>query len=165
MSSDIELWRAWRNAAKRREVSERLRGLLDQIDRQVDQSDVACQQSGRCCKFESFGHRLYMTGLEVAWFRSLAGAPSLESGGSMALPVLDRMRDGCPYQVAGQCGVHRDRPFACRVFFCQEGSDAWQSERYEAFQSELKRLHEEFGLPYRYMEWRAGLTDAGAHGL
>ena len=166
MASDGEIWRLWRDAAGGREVSERLRGLLDQIDRQVDQSGFACQQSGRCCKFESFGHRLFMTGLEVAWFRSLVGSPKAKkSTGSVSLPVLGPDTEGCPYQVDGACGVHRDRPFACRVFFCQEGSDAWQGERYEAFQLEMKRLHEELGLPYRYMEWRRGLADAEAQGL
>ncbi len=172
MASDGELWRVWRDAAGCREVSERLRGLLDEIDQQVNESGFTCQQSGRCCRFETFGHRLYMTGLEVAWFRSRvgpaggSGAALLESDErTIGLTVIDPRRDGCPYQVEGACGVHRDRPFACRVFFCQEGSDAWQGKRYEAFQLEMKRLHEELGLPYRYMEWRQGLADAGANGL
>jgi len=193
MASDGELWRVWRDAASRSGVGERLRGLLDAVDADVARTGFACQQSGRCCKFESFGHRLFMTGLEVAWFRSLVGAPpgvrhesGSDEGGSevadgcgggrseasgdagaasTALPVIVPKRDGCPYQVDGACSVHRDRPFACRVFFCQEGSDAWQGERYEAFQSQMKRLHEELGLPYRYMEWREGLADAEAQGL
>jgi len=118
MRSDSELWRVWRDAASQAEVGERLRGLLDQINEQVDQSGFACQQSGRCCRFESFGHRLFMTGLEVAWFRSLVGSPpAKQSAGSVSLPVIDPNKDGCPYQVGGACSVHRDRPFACRVFF------------------------------------------------
>jgi Fe-S-cluster containining protein len=147
-------------------VGDRLRGLLDEIDRQVDQSGFTCQQSGRCCRFESFGHKLFMTGLEVAWFRSLVGtSPAKKSAGSLSLPVIDANEEGCPYQVDGACSVHRDRPFACRVFFCQAGSDDWQGDRYEAFQLEMKRLHEELGLPYRYMEWRRGLAGAEAAGL
>ncbi len=171
MSSEGELWRVWRDAALRPDVAERLRGLLNEIDHRVSESGFACQQSGRCCKFESFGHRLYMTGLEVAWFRLLVGSPGIRAevpgseGKTIGLAVLDPERDGCPYQVEGQCGVHRDRPFACRVFFCQAGSDAWQAEVYESFQLGMKRLHEELGLPYRYMEWRRGLADAGAEGL
>jgi len=107
-----------------------------------------------------------MTGLEIAWFRSLVGPPpAKQSAGSVSLSVIDPKKDGCPYQVDGACSVHRDRPFACRVFFCQEGSDDWQVKRYEAFQLEIKRLHEELGLPYRYMEWRRGLADAEAQGL
>ncbi len=172
MATDGELWRVWYDAAQRSGVAERLRGLLDEIDAQVDKSGFACQQSGRCCKFESFGHRLYMTGLEVAWFRSLVGGPKGSGAGvsgsddkTIGLPVIDPKGDGCPYQVDGGCGVHGDRPFACRVFFCQEGSEDWQVQRYEMFQAEIKRLHEELGLPYRYMEWRAGLAGAAGAGL
>jgi Fe-S-cluster containining protein len=162
MTTDKELWRVWRDAAASRAVGDRLRGLLDEIDRLVGESGFACQQSGRCCRFESFGHRLYMTGLEVAWFRSLVGSVSVEDsevgGKTIGLRVIDVKQDGCPYQVDGACSVHGDRPFACRVFFCQEGSGDWQVKRYEVFQAEMKRLHEELDLPYRYMEWRAGLA-------
>ncbi len=171
MPSDGELWRVWREAAMRPEVAGRLRVWLDEIDRRVGDSGFACQQSGRCCKFETFGHRLYMTGLEVAWFRMLAGAAGgsrsdtrTADGKAIGLPVIDPKRDGCPYQVDGACSVHRDRPFACRVFFCQAGSDAWQVERYEAFQLEMKHLHGELELPYRYMEWRQGLAGSAAQG-
>jgi Fe-S-cluster containining protein len=166
MSSGAELWRSWRGAAQRPEVSQRLHALLDEIDRLVGESGFACQQSGNCCKFESFGHRLYMSGLEIAWFRLRAGdPPGITRTGGIPLPQIDTRQDGCPYQVDGACSVHKHRPFACRVFFCQEGSDDWQSERYEAFQLQIKRLHEEQGLPYRYMEWREGLAAAGENGL
>ncbi|MEZ6192177.1 MAG: hypothetical protein R3C45_12935 [Phycisphaerales bacterium] len=166
MPPDPECWEHWRDAAKRPEVAARLRDALDEIDLRVNASGFTCQQSGRCCKFESFGHRLYMTGLEIAWFKLLAGnPPTPASAGSVALPVIDAKRDGCPYQVDGMCSVHQSRPFACRVFFCQEGSNDWQSDQYEAFQSAMKNLHEELGLPYRYMEWRSGLADAQAHGV
>ncbi len=160
------IWHTWTLAAQSREAIEPLRNLLNEIDQQVEASGFACQQSGRCCKFESFGHRLYMSGLEIAWFRLLAGdPPSTTRTEGVPLPIIDTKQDGCPYQVDGACSVHKDRPFACRVFFCQEGSDEWQSEKYEAFQSQIKRLHEDLGLPYRYMEWREGLAAAGENGL
>lgn len=172
MTSETELWDIWHRAADRPALAERLREMLDAIDQQVAGSGFACQQSGRCCRFESFGHRLYMTGLEIAWFRLLAGPPASatvpDSKGdatSIGLTVLDPKQDGCPYQVDGACSVHPDRPFACRVFFCQEGSDDWQSAQYEAFQSKMKKLHQQLGLPYRYMEWRQGLADAQSAGL
>lgn len=165
MSQDAALWRAWHDAAQRPDITQRLRVMLDEIDQQVSGSGFACRQSGRCCKFESFGHRLYMTGLEIAWFRALAGEPLRPAtDGSVSLPVFDSKQDGCPYQVNGGCSVHPLRPFACRVFFCQEGSDAWQTEQYEDFQQKIKRLHEELELPYRYMEWREGLAAADEHG-
>ncbi len=166
MSIEAEHWSAWSEAMRLPAVTDRMRDLLDEMDRAVDASGFTCQQSGRCCRFDSFGHRLYMSGLEIAWFRSLVGPESsANTSGGVALPILEAKQDGCPYQIDGMCSVHRDRPFACRVFFCQAGSDDWQSEQYEAFQAKIKALHNELGLPYQYMEWRTGLSAAQAHGL
>jgi hypothetical protein len=53
--------------------------------------------------------------------------------------------------------VHRIRPFGCRIFFCDPTAQEWQSERYEVFHAELKRLHEALGVPYFYIEWREAL--------
>jgi hypothetical protein len=95
MPPDPEPWQLWSEAAQRPEVAARLRDALDEIDRRVNESGFTCQQSGRCCRFESFGHRLYMTGLEIAWFRSLAGDPQTPaSTGSITLPVIHAKRDG-----------------------------------------------------------------------
>jgi len=58
--------------------------------------------------------------------------------------------------------VHAIRPFGCRMFFCDATSTAWQNEAYEQFHARLKRLHEELGVPYFYVEWRQAL---GALGL
>ena len=155
MSSEPENWQAWFDAAKQPGVADRLCSMLNEIDRAVSTSGFTCQQSGRCCKFDTFGHRLYMSGLEVAYFKSLAGEPSSHD---TSLPIVGQ--DGCPYQADGLCSVHPHRPFACRVFFCQQGSDDWQSEQYEAFQAKIKSMHDELDLPYQYMEWRTGLTAA-----
>ncbi|MEA2736401.1 MAG: hypothetical protein QOE14_2852, partial [Humisphaera sp.] len=67
------------------------------------------------------------------------------------------IRGGCPFQLDGLCSVHTIRPFGCRVFFCDSTSDEWQHQQYERFHGELKRLHEQFGVPYLYVEWRAAL--------
>ena len=166
MPSDAHLWQTWQDAAANEHVITTLNHLLEHIDQQVALSGFTCQQSGRCCKFESFGHRLYMSGLEIAAFKLRAGNPVKASQTeSIPLPQFDPKQDGCPYQIDGLCSVHQVRSFACRVFFCQEGSDDWQSQQYEAFQEKIKKLHEENNIPYRYMEWRQGLTDAANHGL
>ena len=99
-------------------------------------------------------------------FRLKAGNPSdTHQTDSISLPQFNPKQDGCPYQIDGLCSVHKARPFACRVFFCQEGSDDWQSEQYESFQAKIKKLHEQHNIPYRYMEWRQGLADAIENGL
>lgn len=158
------LWLQWREAARRPEVAEGVRSLYARLDQQVREHGPVCWASGRCCQFERFGHLLFVTGLEVSWLigqaRSGSGVP--ESG---AVPVWrERDRgDGCPFQQEGLCSVHVFRPMGCRVFFCQRGTSQWQQELYERFLSELRRLHEAWSLPYRYLEWRWALMEALKH--
>ena len=64
---------------------------------------------------------------------------------------------GCPFQVAKLCGVHALRPFGCRIYFCDPTATQWQNDAYEVFHARLKRVHEELGLPYFYIEWRQAL--------
>jgi Fe-S-cluster containining protein len=111
-----------------------------------------CDQSGRCCRFESYGHRLFVTGIELAVFgqRSLGLLPPVPWDGT-----------GCPYQQAGRCEAHLVRPFGCRVYFCDPSADAWQQDQYERFHARIRELHEKFGVPYWYVEWREGLAVLG----
>ena len=68
----------------------------------------------------------------------------------------------CPFQVNGLCGIRDIRPMGCRVFFCQQGTEDWQREVYERYLGEVRKLHDEHNVPYRYLEWRAALTSAAA---
>lgn len=154
---DARLWRALFRAAERRAVDEALRGLYARLDAAVTERRPTCRQSGKCCKFDSYGHRLYVTALEIAWFLRQAGAPL--SKAERGLPLLAQ-RDACAYQVDGLCSVHAVRPLGCRVFFCERGTEAWQQDVYERFLGDLRGLHERLGVPYRYLEWRAGLDEA-----
>lgn len=191
-----ELWTAWREAARGVAIDEAIRMLYDDVGQAIRDAPAdgphgppVCNASGRCCKFDSFGHRLYVTGLEIAWF--LGRASGAESGGSgaspnapgelstLSLPVIEpgrvpppatdqtrgrnlgpRIEDACRYQVDGLCSTHTIRPLGCRVFFCTPGTDDWQHAVYERFLDRLRALHTEHTLPYRYMEWRAGLVEA-----
>ena len=80
----------------------------------------------------------------------------------MRLPQLAEHAGACPYQVEGLCSTHTIRPLGCRVFFCQAGTEAWQQDLYESFLRRLTRLHEQLDVPYRYMDWIAGLEEGTA---
>jgi Fe-S-cluster containining protein len=174
--------------------------VYENLQREIDARKPVCTASGRCCRFEEFGHRLYVTTIELAAFVAslrpllpLHGTPGRGQGSgasdvprqsSFDSPINDGTanrpgsdstrpsplsptlspgyreagaRGGCPYQVDGLCSVHTVRPFGCRVFFCDATSDDWQHQQYERFHADLKRLHEEFAVPYRYVEWREAL--------
>lgn len=159
---DVRLWQAWREAAREPVIDDALRMLYADLDAAVAERGPTCWTSGRCCKFDSFGHRLYVTGLEIAWF--LSQAPPIEPPAPTGLPILgsEPLADACPYQIDGLCSTHTIRPLGCRVFFCQQGTEAWQQALYEQFLARLRTVHDDHALPYRYMEWRAGLHEYGA---
>ncbi len=68
---------------------------------------------------------------------------------------------GCPFQIDKLCGVHALRPLGCRMYFCDPTSTEWQNDLYERLHAELRRLHDETGVPYRYVEWRQALIELG----
>lgn len=123
-----------------------------------------CARSGCCCRFEQFGHRLYLTTLELATFqrqfRLLKPLPH-----RLLQSIRNWTGDGCPFQVANLCGVHAIRPLGCRLFFCDTTAIQWQHELYERFHHQIKRLHEQLQIPYFYLEWRQALRAAGMPSL
>ena len=134
-------------APTRPEIRDAVARVYTDLQREIDARKPICNASGRCCHFEEFGHRLYVTTIELAAFVALLPTDQPTTPN----PV------GCPFQLHGLCSVHTIRPFGCRVFFCDSTSDDWQHQQYERFHGELKRLHEEFGIPYQYLEWRDAL--------
>ena len=147
-----DLQKAVRAASERDDVRDAVHELYSRVQRQINLRRPLCLVSGRCCRFEEFGHRLYVTTLELAAF--LHDAPMAQSA-----PEWDG--GGCPFQRDKLCTVHAIRPFGCRIFFCDASSTEWQNELYERFHSELKSLHDQLGVPYFYVEWRQALDLLG----
>ena len=143
------------DASARAEVREAVGRVYAELQAEVDARRPVCVASGRCCRFEEFGHRLFVTTMELAAFvHGLGHVAPLGSGTGDRDPWDGT---GCPFQVGKLCGVHPIRPFGCRMFFCDATSTEWQNQAYERFHARLKRLHDELGVPYRYVEWRQAL--------
>jgi Fe-S-cluster containining protein len=155
-SHEASDWRELMRSAAEPQIDAALRDLYTRLDAAVAARGPTCWQSGKCCRFDSYGHRLYVTALEIAWF--VRHAPPIPEPTSNSLQLLPR-QDECPYQVDGLCSTHTIRPLGCRIFFCQQGTENWQHELYGQFLDDLRRLHETHNLPYRYLEWRAGLAE------
>lgn len=155
-------WSVWQDAAKRDAIDQAIQELYADLDAAIAKRRPVCNASGRCCRFEAFGHRLYVTGLEIAWFMNglASPEPGAGTGSGVRLQQYTPTPD-CPYQIGGLCSTHAIRPLGCRVFFCEQGTEAWQQDTTERFLDRLKALHAEHDIPYAYMEWRAGLSEAG----
>lgn len=153
---DQSLPEAVKAAALRPEVREAVARVYADLQAEIDARRPLCVISGRCCRFEEFGHRLYVTTLELATF--CADLPVFRPGG-----VAESAWDGtgCPFQVGKLCGVHRLRPFGCRIFFCDTTSTVWQHDAYERLHAVLRRRHDELEVPYFYVEWRRALEMLG----
>ncbi|HMN97138.1 MAG TPA: hypothetical protein PKC43_11595 [Phycisphaerales bacterium] len=113
-----------------------------------------CVASGCCCAFEAFGHRLYVTALEVRRFLDRL-EDELGRGCDEAMVEASIQRGDCPFLVAGACSVHPIRPLACRMFFCDPAVASSQQELYEEVHARIRAIHAEHGSDYRYGEWRA----------
>lgn len=152
-------WQAWLKAATSSTIDDALRDMYQRVDDAIAARGPTCWISGRCCNFNAYGHRMYVTGVEIVWVLKKATEPSSHKA-TRGLKVDDvDLQGACVFQINGMCSIHDIRPLGCRVFFCQEGTQGWQQELYEDFQRELRLLHDNHHLPYQYMEWRAGLKE------
>ena len=164
----------------RDDISEAVAAILAEAEADIAARRPVCKASGRCCKFEAYGHRMYVTGVELLHFgrvervgenegdfgNTLKGGLRTEDTLKVELHAVSLPQffagekfEGCPYQVGGLCTARQGRPLGCRVYFCDENAQAWQSEVYEKYHAKLKAVHEKFGVAYRYVEWRAGLRE------
>ncbi len=133
------------------------------LDTIVTGHNPRCDASGRCCRFDAYGHQLFVSTLEMEYFAHRMGLTATRVDDTdasearrIALPQLPA--DGCPWQVNGLCTAREARPLGCRIYFCDPAHQDWQPEIYEKFHREILQLHARFALPYRYMEWRKALT-------
>lgn len=144
-----DLAQSVREASCRAEVTAAVEQVYAELAHAIEERKPICAMSGRCCRFEEYGHRLYVTTLELAafldaWRHSrVAVSATTEWDGS-----------GCLWQKVKLCGVHAFRPFGCRIYFCDPSAKRWQEELYERLHAKLKLLHDSLEVPYFYVEWR-----------
>ena len=159
----------WREAALLPEVEAFFLGARRKVEEAVRAARPICLASGACCRFEAYGHRMYVSGLEAAFVAGRIDAARARRAAN-PLRILEvaeaRRRGDCPYLVAGRCGEHEERPIGCRIFYCDRGSDGrgaeWQSALYEEVHGGTIALHERLAIPYRYLEWREALEAVAA---
>jgi hypothetical protein len=128
-------------AARRPEVIAAIRELYAEVDREVAGQSPTCWNKGACCRFGEYGHRLYVTSLEVAYYLA-AGGPAPRVTGNV-----------CPHAWDGKCHARDCRPLGCRIFYCDPNAQHWQGPLTEKFLARLRKLHQQFDVPYVYADW------------
>jgi Fe-S-cluster containining protein len=122
--------------------------IYAEVDAEIAAASPRCDRSGACCRFGSYGHRLYATRAEAIVFALRQAPPS----GA----ITD---DVCPYQVDGLCTAREGRPLGCRVFFCDPG---WKGKGEALTERMLRRigaLSERLGVEREYRPFLAHLRD------
>ena len=127
--------------SRRPEVVDAMREFYARIDRQIAEKPATCWNHGDCCRFAQFGHRLYVTALEVCYYLATGDAPPPVTG------------DTCPHAYEGKCHARERRPLGCRIFFCDPLAQAWQGPFTEEHLAVLRELHDELGVRYFYADW------------
>ncbi len=174
MESGIcDLMTSVRAAAARADVQNAVAAVYADLDARIAIRRPICVSSGRCCHFDEFGHRLYLTTLELARFVfDLANTPAsrrideetvlpdrskVGHSLSLLLKAEEKSGGGCAFQVGNLCSVHRIRPLGCRIYFCDASSTQFQHDLYAEMHGRLRLLHDELKVPYFYIEWRNAL--------
>ena len=128
-------------ASRRPDVVDAMRRFYEKADREIASKPATCWNRGECCRFGQFGHRLYVTSLEVCYYLATGDLPP---------PIAE---DTCPHAYEGKCHARDRRPLGCRIFFCDANAQSWQGPFTEDQLSTLREMHEQLDVPYVYADW------------
>ena len=129
--------------------------VYDWLDEQIRLSEgpgVRCDGCGRCCDFEAFDHRLFVTPPELMYLAAKLGAENIK-------PMPDSR---CPYHLICECTVYKYRFAGCRIFSCKGDAD-FQSRLSESALKKFKSICTEFNIPYCYTDLATALNGFTAH--
>jgi Fe-S-cluster containining protein len=132
-----------------KQVVEKVGQIYDWVNQQMkDKPALAgkCKVCGRCCDFETFDHRLFVTTPELMYLVDKIGYYNI-------MPML---KGRCPWQKENKCSIYEHRFLSCRIFCCKGDKD-FQSNLTEETLRKLKSLSTEFDIPYRYTALPAAL--------
>jgi len=132
------------------QAAEKVGRVYSWLDAQIRDHPAAagrCDGCGKCCDFESFDHRLFVTPPELMYL-----AAKLEGERVKAMPT-----GRCPYNIVIACSIYEYRFAGCRIFCCK-GDNDFQSALSESVLGKFKAMCTEFGIPYRYMDLAAALN-------
>lgn len=122
--------------------------IYDQLAGDLQQLAPVCELSGRCCRFEEYGHTLFLSRPEA----ELLVETVWPAGAAVT-------RGSCPFQVGKVCTARENRPFGCRVYFCDPRYEGQAERLSEQYLAELKRLHEQTATDWEYRPLYAFLQE------
>ena len=132
-----------------------LQALYAELDREIEVLAPRCELSGRCCRFDEYGHTLFLTEAEAVILIADAPPPSRPLDGGQT----------CPWQdVAGRCTARQARPLGCRVYFCDPAYEPHAGPITERYLLGLRQIAAELALPWNYAPLHQHLERASDEG-
>lgn len=129
--------------------------LYEALDRDITRAGPTCELSGRCCRFEAYGHTLFVSRLEVDHLLATAPTP---------IRPLDTGQT-CPWQDPhNRCTARAARPLGCRVYFCDPTFSDASARLSEHYIRALKRITDDLGRPWHYAPLHTHLAQAQTDG-
>lgn len=172
----------WMQAVADPEIDGAIESIYADAALETERQRPICLASGHCCHFDAYGHDLFVTGLETAWFfrrlhtesatpepRAPHGSPGSERAGAIkatrhALPLApSRAGRVCPWLDGRLCGARAARPLGCRVFHCDSRADGWMNALLEGLHARIRTVHERHAVIYHYGEWLRMLDAFAEH--
>lgn len=126
-------------------ICDKVAQIYDWLDENLKNLDPNCSACGKCCNFDSFGHKLFITTPELLYFYE-----NLE-------PLRKMTGQSCPYLKDGKCDARNFRFSACRIFFCKSDSEKLNQLSEQAIEK-FKALCDELDFPYRYIDLATALN-------
>ncbi|UCE61501.1 MAG: hypothetical protein JSU63_07080 [Phycisphaerales bacterium] len=139
------------DASRRIDVIESMSDFYAECDRLIAEQPGRCVNKGECCRFGEYGHRLYVTALEVCYYLARTST----------CPQVTE--DACPQAYDQKCYVRDSRPLGCRIFFCDPAAQQWQGPLTEELLARLRDLHRELDVPYFYVDWMTVVRALGEY--
>ncbi len=133
-----------------------IRALYQELDDEIDRSASSvlsemanegrtqsslCLLRGVCCDFRVADHRLYATGVEVAYALETRDVAAPEVGDDTTL---------CPFWADGLCTARHERPVGCRTYFCDPRWQETGHALHEEYHRRVKEIGESAGFAYEY---------------
>jgi len=124
--------------------------IYDWLDSQIESHrELAgrCEACGKCCDFEGFDHKVFVTGPELMYL-------SVNLHGENIKPMKTSR---CPYNIDDKCTIYEYRFAGCRIFCCKGDAD-FQNDLSESTLEKFKSLCNKCQIEYRYSELATALN-------
>lgn len=126
------------------QIVKRVAEIYNRLDSEISANYEVwqtCDACGRCCDFDSFDHRLFVTTPELMHLTE-----------KLAPENVRPMTTGrCPYNADGKCTIYEYRFAGCRIFCCKSDSES-QNRLSESAVKKFKSICTELDIPYRYTD-------------